>query len=214
MNTRKAALPRLAFAALVAALGGAGFSAAQTGDLAQSVLDKPLIDNERVSVWDCTWTSAAPAAVLSQTDEAVWISIAPSAGEVVHWAKGEARQPKAKTGRAIVIDLKDHPVPPIKNTSGYPNAFPRPGSKKVFENPRIVVWDYSWKTGKPTPMHFHDKDVVAVFLGKGSLQSTTPDGTATVSKWEPGDTRFNARDRAHTETLVDGQMRAILTELK
>ena len=28
----------------------------------------------------------------------------------------------------------------------------------------------------PTPVHFHDKDVVVVYLEDGSLRSTTPDG--------------------------------------
>src|SRR6266496_2259600 len=51
-------------------------------------------------------------------------------------------------------------------------------------------------------------------MGNGSLKSTTPDGKSVVSKWAPGDTRFNPRDRVHTETLVEGQLRAIITELK
>jgi hypothetical protein len=63
-------------------------------------------------------------------------------------------------------------------------------------------------------MHFHDKDVVVVYLGTGTLRSTTPDGKAVDNKWKPGDTRFNLRDRVHTETLVEGELRAIITELK
>jgi len=63
-------------------------------------------------------------------------------------------------------------------------------------------------------MHFHDKDVVVIYFGNGSLKSTTPDGKSVVNKWTTGDTRFNLRDRVHTETLLDGQLRAIITELK
>jgi predicted metal-dependent enzyme (double-stranded beta helix superfamily) len=96
-----------------------------------------------------------------------------------------------------------------------PNAFPRPGNnRKVFENDRVIVWDFTWTPGQPTPMHFHDKDVVVVYLGTGTLRSTTPDGKAVDNKWKPGDTRFNLRDRVHTETLVEGELRAIITELK
>ena len=105
-------------------------------------------------------------------------------------------------------------VPPIPNTSGFPKAFPRPKNQKVYEDSRIIVWDYTWTLGDATPMHFHDKDVVVIYLDDGSLKSTTPDGKSVVNKWTTGDTRFNLRDRVHTETLVDGQLRAIITELK
>jgi hypothetical protein len=36
-------------------------------------------------------------------------------------------------------------VPPIENKSGYPLGFPRPGSKKLLENARVIVWDYTWQ---------------------------------------------------------------------
>jgi len=84
----------------------------------------------------------------------------------------------------------------------------------VYEDARVIVWDYTWTPGVATPMHFHDKDVVVIYLGNGSLKSTTTDGKSVVNKWVPGDTRFNLRDRVHTETLVEGQLRAIITELK
>jgi hypothetical protein len=163
---------------------------------------KPVIENDRVAVWDVT--DSAPAQPL----DAVVISIS---GNAVFVSKGTA--PKI-AGRSIVIDLKDHPVPAIENTSGYPLAFPRPGVKKILENDRVVVWDYTWTPGVPTPMHFHDKDVVVLFLEDGDLKSTTPDGQSVVSSYTPSTVRFNNRSRIHTETLVRGQQRAIITELK
>jgi len=63
-------------------------------------------------------------------------------------------------------------------------------------------------------MHFHDKDVVAIFLEDGDLKSTTLDGQATLNQYTAGTVRFNARNRTHTETLVKGKQRAIITELK
>ena len=178
----------------------------------------PIIENERVAVWDFTWTRGVPAALERQSTDSVWISVSPSAGDVRYWAKGAPRRAERSIGsplRTIAIDLKGHPVAPLKNTSGVPNAFPRPGiNRKVFENDRVIVWDFTWTAGQPTPMHFHDKDVVVVYLGTGTLRSTTPDGKAVDNKWKPGDTRFNLRDRVHTETLVEGELRAIITELK
>ena len=114
----------------------------------------------------------------------------------------------------MVIDLKDRPAESAANKSGYPNAFPRPGSKKILENARLIVWDYSWTPGVPTPMHFHDKDAIVVYLEDGDLTSTTPDGKAVVNPYTVGTVRFNARDRSHTELLTRGKQHAIITELK
>ena len=63
-------------------------------------------------------------------------------------------------------------------------------------------------------MHFHDKDVVVVFLQDGDLKSTSPDGKSVVSEYKAATVRFSPRDRTHAETLVRGQQRAIITELK
>jgi len=178
----------------------------------------PIIRNDRVEVWDFTWTRGVPAALELQTTDSIWISVSPAAGDVRYWAKGAPRRAERTIGspiRTVAIDLKDHPPLVARNTSGFPNAFPRPGiSKKVFENERVIVWDFTWTRGQPTPMHFHDKDVVVVYLGTGTLRSTTPDGKAVDNKWKPADTRFNLRDRVHTETLIEGELRAIITELK
>jgi hypothetical protein len=163
---------------------------------------KPIIDNDRVAVWD------VPDATTAQPSDAVVVSLA---GSAVFVPKGTAPN---VSGRSIVIDLKDHQVPPIANTSGYPLAFPRPGSKKIFENDRVIVWDYTWTLGVATPMHFHDKDVVIVYLEDGDTQSTTPDGKATVNTYGFATVKFNLRDRTHTETLIRGKQRAIITELK
>lgn len=163
---------------------------------------KPVIDNERVAVWDVSGPASA------QPLDAVVVSMA---GKAVLVPKGTV--PKI-AGRSFIVDLKDHPVPPIPNTSGYPLGFPRPGSKKLLENDRVIVWDYTWKPGVPTPMHFHDKDVVVVFLEDGDLKSTAPDGQETVNQYKSGTIRFNQRPRTHSETLVNGKQRAIIIELK
>jgi hypothetical protein len=162
---------------------------------------KPIISNDRVVVWDSNPATAQPL-------DAVVVSLS---GDAVFVPKGT---PPKTAGRSIVIDLKDHPVPPIENTSGYPLAFPRPGVKKLLENERVIVWDYTWEPGVATPMHFHDKDVVVIFLEDGELKSTTPDRQDTVTAYTSGTVRFNTRNRTHTETLVRGKQRAIIAELK
>ena len=143
-------------------------------------------------------------------------------GDAIYGRKGAAEESAAEErevisaspARLVVVELKDHPEPPYANKSGYPPAFPRSGSKKVLDNDRVVVWNYTWTPGVPTPMHFHDKDVVVVFRYDGSLKSTTPDGKSIVNDYKSGSIRFNKGDRIHSEELVNGQQSAMIIELK
>jgi hypothetical protein len=163
---------------------------------------KPAIENDRVTVWDVT--DSAP----TQQTDAVVVSLSGNAT----WVPRGALQ--KIDGRSMIIDLKEHPSPAYKNTTPYPLAFPRPGSKKILENERVIVWDYTWTPDVATPMHFHDKDVVVYYFDDGDLQSTTPSGEKTVNSYKPGMIRFNLRDRSHTETLIRGKQHGIMTELK
>jgi hypothetical protein len=165
----------------------------------------PVIDNERIVVWDAT--AALPAA---QYD-----FVAISLDHKGHAKFGHKGEIPAKDGaHTVVVELKGVKVPPLENTTGLPLAFPRPHIQKLFENDQVVVWNYVWHPGKKTPMHFHDKDTLVVFQDTGALSSTTQDGKVVVNEYKDGDIRFNKRDRSHSELLVKGQMRAVITELK
>ena len=84
----------------------------------------------------------------------------------------------------VVVLLKDAPSPVYPNTQKLPLAFPRPGSVKVLANKRVTVWHYSWVKDKPTPLHFHDTDVVVAYRYDGAVKSTTQDGVATVNSFQ------------------------------
>jgi hypothetical protein len=166
---------------------------------------QPVVDNERVTVW----LSASPLPPAQH--DFVAVSLSPKrAAAFGH--KGET--PGQAGSQTLVIELKDHPVPPIANTSGYPNAFPRARAEKLMENDRVIVWSYRWKPGEPTPMHFHDKDVVVVYGEDTTLKSTTPDGKNVTTEYKAGDIRFNRRNRVHTELLLSADGSAVMTELK
>jgi hypothetical protein len=196
---------------------------------------KLIIENDRAIVWDVTWTSGTPSPMEQHQYDLVSVCLAGGAikttlpdgtssvairrsGDVVFDQKGgrysEEGVSRENSLRSIVINLRDHPLQPLRNTSGFPDAFPRPGVKKVLENNRVIVWDYAWIPGKPTPMHFHDKDTVVVYMDDGTLKSTKPNGESVVNEVSFGLTKFNARDRVHTEELVRGRARAIIVELK
>ena len=184
---------RIGLAVLALSLAAFGYAA------------EPVLDNERVTVWDTT--QALPPA----QHDFVAISLLRK-GTVYFGHQGDA--PGKSGARTVVFELKDHAVPPLANTSGYPPAFPRPHARKLLENAKVVVWDYIWRPHVPSPMHFHDKDTLVVYEATGALQSTTPDGKITVNENKFGDIRFNRRDRTHTELLIRGHGHAVITELK
>lgn len=196
---------------------------------------RQVFDNERVTIWDVTWIKGKPSPLHRHKYDLVGVYLVGSAITVTS-PDGTSResvvdegfvlfQPKGVTHieegaveenprHAILIDLKEHPVAPLPNTTAYPNAFPREGAVKRLENDRVVIWEYRWKPGEPTPMHFHDKDVVVVVMEGGELESTSPDGVSRVARIARGEASFTPRDRVHTEAFVSGAPHAIVVELK
>ena len=176
----------------------------------------PIVENARVRVWDVAPGGAAAPALPGRDAVTFIIRGTPPnvETEVRYRAKGTVVPGPPQDARRIVIELQDANVAPHTNTSGYPLAFPRPGSRKLFENERVVVWSFTWTRGVATPMHFHDKDVVVTYLADGALTSTDPQGKSTVNEHHFGYTKFNARDRVHTELLARGQGSALMVELK
>jgi hypothetical protein len=166
---------------------------------------KQLIDNQHVTVWEAT--GQTPEA--SKNDRVLIDLDHP--GTAVFVSKGTT--PKSQK-HGIVIDIKDVHITPISNPTSYPLAFPREGVKKLFENDRVIIWDYTWTPGKPTVMHFHDKDVVVVYQADGKLKSTTLDGKSVVNTISFGLTTFNLPNRTHSEEVVEGKTRAVITEFK
>ena len=187
----------------------------------------PVIDNARVTVRDISLSPGAPP--MTQTYDHDYVTLfltggtTRTNGAVVMHRAGDAVFHPAGTAldaavsghpRLVVVELKDTHTPPLINKTSYPLAFPRPAAKNVLENNKVRVWDYTWRQGKPTPMHYHDKDIVVIYLGEGTLDSVTPDGKHTPTLHHPGEIRFNKGDRSHYEVLTQGSQSAILMELK
>jgi hypothetical protein len=198
--------------------------------LASAQSNKPIIDNDRVTVWDVTWSTEAPAFSAAGDHDAVTVYLSggdfktPSGvvtrqtGEAVFRPKS-ARRSEAWVGtgappRTTEIALKDSEKRSAANTSGNPLAFPRPGTKNLIDNDRVLVWDSRWTPGVPTSMHFHDKDVVVSYLEDGDLTSIAPNGDTVVNPYHFGVIRFTAGNRSHKEILTKGTQRAIIVELK
>jgi hypothetical protein len=85
---------------------------------------------------------------------------------------------------------------------------------KLLETDRVVVWSYRWYSNDPTPMHFHDKDVVVVYEEETPLDSVTPDGKTVRNEYKFADVRFNRGNRIHYEVIARDTGSAVMTEFK
>jgi hypothetical protein len=195
---------------------------------APALAEAPVIDNERVTVRDIHLQPGEPAPAISHAGDYVILyvdggRIRSADGKTARHVAGSAASGHGGTtsdtaigapAHEIVVDLKDTPSRTVANTTGLPPGFPRPGSKKVLETDKVNVWNYTWLMGKPTPMHFHNTEIVVTYLGNGDVAATTPDGKKTVTHHNPGDIVFNVANRSHSEELVKGEMSGIMLELK
>jgi hypothetical protein len=188
----------------------------------------PVINNGRVTVRDIQLSRGQPGPVLQHAGDYVVLYLK---GGRIRGADGKSQDHASGSAMAghggttsdtaldtdtheVVVELKDSPSNTVPNTTGLPPGFPREGAKKVFENDKVNVWNYTWLPGKPTPMHFHNTEVVVVFLGNGDTAAVTPDGKKTVTHHNPGDIVFNVANRSHSEELVKGEQSGIMLELK
>ena len=188
----------------------------------------PVIDNGRVTVRSLTLKQGEPAPAISHAGDYVVLYIK---GGRIKGADGRTLDPVSGSAFAghggvtsdtaldadlqeVVVELKDSPSNTVPNTTGLPPGFPREGARKVFENDKVRVWNYTWLPGKPTPMHFHNTEIVVVYLGNGDITATTPDGKKTVTHHNPGDIVYNLANRSHFEELAGGDMSGVMLELK
>jgi len=206
----------------------AGLATPALGQAAPAPLPTPTIDNARVTVRDVLLQPGMAGPAISHAGDYVILyfqggriraadgktATHPSGGALFGHGGSTSDTALDAPAHEIVVELKDSPSNTVPNTTGLPPAFPRAGSKLILENGRIRVWNYAWVPGKPTPMHFHNTEVVVAYRGNGDVSSTTPDGKTTVNHRRAGDIVFNVANRSHSEALVQGEQSGIMLELK
>lgn len=166
-----------------------------------------LVDDARVIA---TNVGLADVAKIPAGLDRVVIDLAGGAATFV--AKG--MPVKTAATRMIVLQIKDANIAQLPNVSGLPDAFPRPDGKKLFENNRVAVWDYTWTRDKPPPVHFHPRHAIVTYLGEGVMRSTGLKGDIADSDITYGLVKSNLPDRSHSESIVSGNVRAVIVELK
>jgi predicted metal-dependent enzyme (double-stranded beta helix superfamily) len=97
----------------------------------------------------------------------------------------------------------------------YPPAYPRPGTAKLFENARVVVWNIAWLKGQPSPLHRHIYDLVGVYYAPGDRMIIAVDGSKRPVSTKAGDIAFQLKGITHIEEgTSDSPLRAVFVEMK
>ena len=94
----------------------------------------------------------------------------------------------------------------------------RVGSKLLFENGRVRVWDLRLAPGESTGLHRHTDDYLYVVIGGGTLEGVDADGdTKPAEKMDDGEVRFrniDGEDIHEARNVGDAPWRNIIVELK
>ena len=92
------------------------------------------------------------------------------------------------------------------------------GTKLLFENDRVRVWDLTLAPGESTGMHRHTNDYLYVVIGGGTLQGVKADGSGGEAQERPdGQVVFRDIDGEDIHEAInvgDEPWRNIIVELK
>jgi len=86
----------------------------------------------------------------------------------------------------------------------YPHAFPRTGTKQLFDNERVTAWEVNWIKDKPQPIHRHRYDMAGVYLRYGPIRVTSPQGAVSPDRppFEVPRPYFQKKDITHREEMI------------
>jgi predicted metal-dependent enzyme (double-stranded beta helix superfamily) len=92
------------------------------------------------------------------------------------------------------------------------------GTRLLFENDRVRVWDLRLAPGESTGLHRHETDYLYVVIGGGSLATVHGDGRRDPSRrMEDGEVHFRLVDGENVHEAIntgDTPWRNIVIELK
>ena len=75
------------------------------------------------------------------------------------------------------------------------------GSKILFEDAHVRIWEATVNPGATLPIHFHDLDYVTVTLTEGDVEVYEADGTVRRGHRVPGDVQVTKVGGGQTHVL-------------
>jgi hypothetical protein len=195
---------------------------------------KKLFETDRIVVWDIVWPKGYATPLHRHVYDQVGTYYA-TGGRTIITPDGEKRSSTTPVGalsttkrgtthieegasdpplRAIFIEMKQD------TGSGQPEAaaaaqppWIRDGVKALLDDERVVVWDYTWKSGAPAAAAY-TRDTVAVWLSAGKIKVTPQGGSASVVDVVPGQVKRYARGVAENVEVLEGSPRQMIFAFK
>ena len=193
------------------------------------------LENDYFVIWDVTFESGKSSGMhqlpLDQVyvfltegpvkftrPDGTWNIEQEKLGTVIYQSKGTVEAEEGagdQPVRAMIFQLKDAVPPKRAIVPGIPDKLPREGTVKLFETGRVIIWDYTWKTGMKTPLHLHYHIDAAVYLVGGKTIITT-DHPPSTNNWKVGQIVEGTEPlkAPHQEAQLEGEPRAISITLK
>lgn len=193
------------------------------------------LENAYFSVWDVTFDNGKSTGMhelpLDQVyvfltegpvkftgPDGTWTIEQEKMGAVRYETKGTVESEEGvgeKSARAFIFQLKDAVPPKREIVPGVPDKLPREGTVKLFETPRVIIWDYTWLTGMKSPYHLHYHIDAAVYIVAGKTVATDDNGPHT-NVWKVGQVvgGTEALKAPHQESQLEEEPRAISVTLK
>lgn len=173
-----------------------------------------LFENDRVIAWKLALGERTEPLIRDRRLPGVLVALADGTVRIFDDVNAITARDVAPGSSFVLIAIKQHPPSTLQIPVGMTRAFPRKGVRRVFDNDRVTVWNVAWTKGLKTPPHFHDRDVVVIYLDAGTVRSIPLSGEPTATPRVPGETVFIPGGRAHIEECIDGPRRDIVIELK
>jgi len=196
---------------------------------------KKVLENDYFVIWDVTAENGKSSGMrqlpLDQVSvylsegpvkftkpDGTWIIEQEKVGAVRYASKGTVEAEEGagdQPVRAMVFQLKDAIPPKRATVPGIPDKLPREGTVKLFETGRVIIWDYTWKTGMKAPLHLHYHIDAAVYIAAGKTVVSTDHGPQT-NEWKVGTVVGGTETlkAPHQEAQLEGEPRAISVTLK
>jgi hypothetical protein len=193
----------------------------------------PLLDNDRVAVWDVTWPKGHPTLLHRHPYDMTGVYLEPG-DRMITEVNGTKRPVSTKAGgivwqfkglthieegtsdpslRAIMIELKRADSYGTDASELRP-AFPRDTATLRLENDRVRVFENTWPLHQMGPLHKHVRDAVVVWIAGGKLRSISRTGAETITEVKAFTATFGNRGNEHREESIEGPPRAYVFELK
>lgn len=102
----------------------------------------------------------------------------------------------------------------LTQAQNYPPPYPRPGTTKILENDRVIVWDVSWLR-QAYPTHRHVYDYAGIYYTSGDRVIVSEQGVRSPTSSVAWDTFSLPRGITHSEEGASEQpLRGVFLEFK